>query len=154
MQKTRQKLVCRKNLRTPSPSKHPRLLLFLPESRRFQHFHQSFAVTFLPGLTLFTWGKQNLSFPGVHFTPAWVFFPPSPPVPAAPRAGAEPGAGAGGAARSRSRAPGRAGDGCRGSGWSEGSAAAASALPALLLAAFCSSKAGRRGSGEETLSAV
>lgn len=75
MQKTRQKLVCRKNLRTPSPSKHPRLLLFLPESRRFQHFHQSFAVTFLTGLTLFTWGKRILSFPGVHFTPASVFPP-------------------------------------------------------------------------------
>lgn len=84
MQKTRQKLVCRKNLRTPSPSKHPRLLLFLPESRRFQHFHQSFAVTFLTGLTLFTRGKQNLSFPGVHFTPASVFFPPHLPFPQLP----------------------------------------------------------------------
>lgn len=54
----------------------PQLLPIPPRNQLLPPLQSaSFAGTLLTGLTLCTWGKQNLPFPGGHFTPASAFPP-------------------------------------------------------------------------------
>lgn len=146
MQKTRQKLVCRKNLRTPSPSKHPRLLPIPPRNPLLPALSSVFPSNFSNRFNPLHVGKAEFILPRRSFHICLAFPPLSPPVPAVPRGPGCAGAGAGGAARTRTRAPGRAGDRCGGSGWPRGQRSLRSCSPR--------SAPARRGSGEEMLSAV